>query len=171
MRVKKTLTSPVDRTGAEEAFAKYSESDAKEKEILAKMDVEITAIRSGYQKELTELQTIKATAFENLQNYAENNRDDFGKLKSIEFSHGTLGFRTGTPALKTMKGFTWASVLTLLKLRLPQYVRNKEEPAKDKILADRETPLLKKNLEKIGLYVDQDETFFVEPKKEVETSI
>lgn len=57
----------------------------------------------------------------------------------METAHGVLGFRTGTPKLKTRKGFTWAAVLELLKEFNPAYVRTSEEVAKDKLLADRES--------------------------------
>jgi phage host-nuclease inhibitor protein Gam len=68
--------------------------------------------------------------------------------------------------LKTLKGFTWASVTNLLREFLPDYIRKTEEAAKDKILADRDCENVKENLSKVGLSVVQDETFYVEPKKE-----
>ena len=95
-------------------------------------------------------------------------------------AHGTIGFRTGTPKLKTLKGFTWASALTLVKKYIPGYVRTNEEIAKDKLLADREleavefmeSEITKKRIPmcdamaECGIIVAQDETFYVEPKKE-----
>jgi phage host-nuclease inhibitor protein Gam len=90
----------------------------------------------------------------------------FTKKKSIETVHGIAGFRTGTPKLKLIKGFTWGAVTNLLKEFLPAYVRLSEEPAKDKLLADRDNPEVSDLYGKSGLYVDQDETFYVEPKKE-----
>jgi len=102
-----------------------------------------------------------------LQVFAIENRNTlFDKKKSLETVHGIMGFRTGTPKLKTRKGFTWPSVVNLLKEFLPNYVRIIEEPAKDKLLADREIPEVAEKFEKVGIYVDQDETFFVEPYKE-----
>ena len=47
-------------------------------------------------------------------------------------------FRSGTPKLKTRKGFTWQAVTELLKLHLPAYVRKVEEPAKDLLLTARD---------------------------------
>ena len=91
-----------------------------------------------------------------------------------------IGFRTGTPKLKTLKGFTWASALQLVKRFLPDYIRQTEEIAKDKMLADRdgnvamavsdspsfvEVPI-RKAMTECGIQVVQDETFYVEPKKE-----
>lgn len=84
----------------------------------------------------------------------------------METTHGILGFRTGTPKLKTRKGFTWAAVLELLKEFNPAYIRTTDEVAKDKLLADRDNEQMPDLMQKVGVMVDQDETFFVEPKKE-----
>ena len=93
-------------------------------------------------------------------------------------THGVIGFRTGTPKLKLLKGFTWASALQLVKKFLPGYVRQTEEVAKDKLLADRELSEvsfgdavktlkpMKEAMDDCGIQVVQDETFFVEPKSE-----
>ena len=81
--------------------------------------------------------------------------------------HGTIWFRTGTPKLKTLKGFTWNTVTNLLKEFLPAYVRIAEEPAKDKLLAERNNEQIADFFPKIGVVVTQDETFFVEVKGEL----
>jgi len=119
-----------------------------------------------------------------LQSFAtENQAELFTKKKSLDMAHGTIGFRTGTPKLKTLKGFTWASALTLVKKFMPGYVRTNEEIAKDKLLADREleavefieNDITKKQvpmgtaMAECGIMVTQDETFYVEPKKEETT--
>ena len=58
------------------------------------------------------------------------------------------------------------AVLELLKEFNPAYVRTSEEVAKDKLLADRENEDMPELMQKVGIKVEQDETFFVEPKKE-----
>ena len=62
--------------------------------------------------------------------------------------------------------FTWASALQLVKEFLAPYVRTTEEIAKDKLLADREEEGMQEKMAKCGMTVTQDETFYVEPKKE-----
>ena len=131
------------------------------------MDVEMTRIREKYQDELSKLQDQKDKAFDVLQTYGmENQAELFSKKKSIETVYGIMGFRTGTPKLKTLKGFTWPSVVNLLKEFLPSYVRTTEEAAKDRLLADREVDEVRELFPKVGITVVQDETFYVEPKKE-----
>lgn len=161
------IQGTVTRERAEEAFAEYALADAKDQQIRAKMDEKMAKIREEYQDELAKLEQQKKQNFEVLEAFAMGSREEFGKKKSLELAHGTIGFRTGTPKLKTLKGFTWASVTNLLKEYLPAYVRTIEEPAKDKLLADREDPGVLQQFNKVGIYVDQDETFYVEPKKEL----
>ncbi len=166
-REKKTVYSGITSEQMEQAFADYAKADARQQKITAEMDIQMAKIREKWQDELTKLAETKDNAFDILQAYALENRDElFTKRKSLETTHGTLGFRTGTPTLKTRKGFTWASVLEMLKEFLPNYVRTKEEPAKDKLLADREDEEVAALFPKVGVVVVQDETFFVEPKKE-----
>ena len=166
-REKKTVYTGITSEQMEQAFADYAKADARQQKITAEMDIQMAKIREKWQDELTKLAETKETSFDILQAYATEHRDElFSKRKSLETTHGTLGFRTGTPKLKTLKGFTWASVLNLLKEFLPGYVRTIEEPAKDKLLADRDDEETAALFPKVGIAVVQDETFYVEPKKE-----
>lgn len=168
-REKKVVHTSVTSEQMETAFADYATSDAKLAKINATIDVQMTAIREKYAEDIAKLTDKKEKAFDVMQAFALANKEElFGKKKSLESVHGTIGFRMGTPKLKTLKGFTWASVTNLLKEFLPAYVRVSEEPAKDKLLADRESEEVCNLFPKIGVAVTQDETFFVEPKKENE---
>ena len=95
-----------------------------------------------------------------------NREELFTKRKSMETTHGILGFRTGNPKLKARKGMTWAGILELLKIKGKNYVRMVEEVAKDKLLAERDLDECKVVMEACCIDVVQDETFFVEPKSE-----
>ena len=153
---------------AERVMAEYATADARIAKLNADMDVEITKIREKHSVELSELDELRAEKFNALQHFAESNEELFDKKKSVLMSHGIIGFRTGTPKLKPRRGFTWAGITELLKIKLPTYVRTVEEPAKDKLLADRENEAVNKYFEKCGFEVAQDETFYVELKKEGE---
>ena len=166
-REKKVIYSSVSTDKMEEAFANYAIADAKLQKINASLDVEITKLREKHAPEVTQLNEQKDTAFNIMQAFALENKDNlFAKRKSMDTTHGTIGFRTGTPKLKTRKGFTWNAVTNLLKEFLPGYVRTTEEPAKDKLLADRDNEKVVPMLEKVGVMIVQEEVFFVEPKKE-----
>lgn len=151
----------------EDAFARYNTADAKQQRITATLDEKITALREKHQDELAHLDEEKTAAFDLIQAYAVENQEVlFAKKKSLETTHGLIGFRTGTPKIKTLKGFTWAAITEMLKEFLPDYVRSKDEPMKDKLLADRDNENVAENLARCGMEVVQDEAFFVEPKKE-----
>lgn len=165
MRVKKKVIAKVTAEQYNEQLSRFAAANAKQASITARMDEAITKIREKYADDLKELAEIQEDAFEYVKTYAEENHDSlFSKKKSLETVHGTIGFRTGTPALKTEKGFTWASVLLLVKNTLPQYVRTKEEVNKEALLADRDQ--LGGQLKNVGVRVDQEETFFIDLKKE-----
>ena len=108
-REKKTIISGVTREVAEEAFAAYAVADAQSVKIKADIELQCAKIREKYANRLSELDDEKAKAFETLQSFAvENQAELFTKKKSLDMTHGVIGFRTGTPKLKTLKGFTWA---------------------------------------------------------------
>ena len=92
----------------------------------------------------------------------------FKKKKSFLMSQGLIGFRTGTPKLKTSKGFTWAAILKLLGVDElgKTYIKTVEQPMKDRLIADREKDTVKLLMKKTGIEVVQDETFYIELKKE-----
>lgn len=150
-------------------MSEYATAHARRAQINAKMDEQFTKIRSQHADELKQLDDTCEEKMNALHLYAEARKDEFEKKRSMEFVHGVIGFRMGTPKLKPSKGFTWAACLELLKMKAPQYVRTIEEPAKDRLLADREnaeTALLF-GVRGVGCEVAQDETFFVDLKKEV----
>lgn len=178
-RQKKTLIQGITAEQANDAFANYAKADAQINKINADVELQCAKIREKRADELTRLSDEREKAFDTLQAYAvENQAELFTKKKSLEMTHGTIGFRTGTPKLKTLKGFTWASALQLVKEFLPGYVRQTEEIAKDKLLADRDSEVMvtgdplgpgkpmREQMAKCGIAVTQDETFYVEPKKE-----
>ncbi len=164
---KVVLQDNITREDAENAFAEFADADARIQQLTGKMDVELTRIREKYADELTNLTGLRDDSFMKLQAFAVNNREAFGKLKSMELTHGKIGFRTGTPKLKTLKGFTWEAALKLVKAFAPAYIRTKEEINKEALLADRGLAKVANKLADMGITVDQDETFFVDPKKEL----
>lgn len=171
VRQKKVVVTGVTSEQAETAFSEYAAADAKVQNIQSKMDIEITRIRDKYADQLAEWQGIREKNFEIMQTFATEHREElFSKRKSYESAHGVFGFRTGTPKLKNLKGFTWAAVTNVVKELLPEYIRTTEELAKDKLLADRDKEEVAQLLPRCGVTVIQDETFYVEPKKENEQS-
>jgi phage host-nuclease inhibitor protein Gam len=102
-----------------------------------------------------------------VQAWAESNPDDFGDRKSIETQHGTIGFRTGTPKLKTITRWKWDMVLEALKSLGwgKDYVRVEESINKDGLLRAHSAGFVTDaGLRQAGCQVVQEESFYVEPK-------
>lgn len=166
-RDKKTVITGVTSEQSEQAFASYATADARIVKINADMDVQFTKIRERYADELGQLEEEKKGAFEIVQVYATENKDVlFKKKKSVESVHGIYGFRTGTPKVEKLKGFTWDAVAKLAKAFLPNYIRTSEELAKDKLLIDCKEPEVATKLADIGVKITQDEAFYIERKSE-----
>lgn len=176
-RVKKTIDEGykiLSRETAERALGELSDSIFKRDGLKAEMERRILAVRNEYEKQVFELDLQVDIGMKRLEQWATENPAEFGGKKSIDMLHGTLGFRTCPPALKTLSKWTMKTVLKALKdAGLTAFVRTKEEVDKDAILAEHaakddagESRLPAEKLRTFGLQVKQDETFFVEPKQE-----
>lgn len=94
-RTKKTVVSGINREQAEQAFADFAAADAKVQNLTSKMDIEMTRIREKYADQLAEQNARKEAAFEIVQAYAVENKDElFSKKKKrgerprrVRFSH------------------------------------------------------------------------------------
>ena len=126
-RAKKIIVSGITREQMEEAFGRYATADADVQSINAEMDKEFVAIRERNAERLAELEQQKAESFEVMQVFATEQREVlFSKRRSMETTHGVIGFRTGNPQLKPRRGFTWAAALELVREFLPSYIRTEE---------------------------------------------
>lgn len=137
------------------------------------LDDAINKLREKYGPTIADYNKDITDKSERLRTWAELNPDEFPKgKKSIEMSHGTIGFRTGTPKLKTISRKTWDAVLQAIKaMGLRAWIRTEETVNKEQIIADaRGGAALKlfadEHMRAIGVKVVQDETFFIEPKLE-----
>lgn len=166
-RTKKVMiTNEITMDEAANVMANYARIDASIRKINAEQDLAIAKIREKHQDKLAALGQEKQESVEKLEFFARNSPELFTKRKSFEFAHGTIGMRTGTPALKTLKGFTWASVLNLTKSILPEYIRTKEEVDKERLIMDRELETVAVKMKECGVQVIQEESFYVEAKVE-----
>lgn len=168
-RKTKVMIQGISAEQANEAFAAYAEAAAREAKVVADMELQMTRIREKYAMELTRLRDAQQEMFDTLQAYAsEHYAELFVQRKSVEMAHGVLGFRTGTPKLKTMRGITWASVLMMMreKEEMRKYIKVSEEIDKAQMLANRDEEGMAEKMRSVGVVVAQDETFFVAPKVE-----
>ena len=95
------------------------------------------------------------------EQWASPRRDElFSKgRKSGTTALTTYGYRLGQPSLKPAKGWTWDKIVALLKTtRRKAYLVTKVTPDKDAIRQH----VKPHKLAKLGLKIEQVETFFVE---------
>ena len=168
-RQKKVLVTGVTEEQMNQAFADYAKASASVAKINAEIDLKVAQIREKKADELSAHNAEMERTFEVLQAYAVENRDMlFTKKKSLETAHGTIGFRTGTPKLAKSKKYTWEGILDLVKTHLPDFVRTKSELNKEDLLkahSEKDEAVLAK-FPDCGIFVEQNETFYVERKSE-----
>jgi phage host-nuclease inhibitor protein Gam len=169
-RVKIKPRAPLTRADAEAAMQVLCAASAAHARDEARLNLALAAVRAHYEGDLAEHARLIAEQAALLEQWARENPGEFAKgAKSLELTHGRVGWRTGTPRLALLKGQRWDDVLGLVKsLLLGVFVRTKEELAKDEIIAAHARDEIDndKLRELLRVEVRQDETFYCEPKLE-----
>lgn len=154
------------REELEETMAAVAQLTIRREMLVLAMEKKLKVIRDDYDQDIAAITVQLDVEIGNLKEWANHNAGEFAARKSIELTHGTIGYRTGQPRLKTLGRLTWGRVLEHLSLmHLGDYIRQKMEPDKEKLISDRET-LGAAKLEAIGVQVVQDETFYVDPRRD-----
>jgi phage host-nuclease inhibitor protein Gam len=153
------------REDAERLVGEIAAATNRQRAINTEIDSKIIAIRSRYEGELSSLDATIKEKSKLVQAWADENHTEFANRRSIEMSHGVIGFRKGNPKVKCLKGFTFDRVLEKLSdLRLFQWVRTKREVDKDQILSDYAGGNVEPGrLRDIGVSIVQEDSFFIEP--------
>lgn len=160
------LTKPVidSRASAERILGEIAADTHFVNKTRAILDARITEIRQEYEGQIDQAKTTIEQKSSLQQQWAEANPEEFAGKKSIEFIHGWLGFRTGTPKLKTLSGWTWDRVLSVV---VKAFIRSTPEVDKQAMLnAYAAGEIDDASLRSVGVKVIQEESFFVEPKLE-----
>ncbi|HEV2329214.1 MAG TPA: host-nuclease inhibitor Gam family protein [Verrucomicrobiae bacterium] len=141
--------------------------------IQADREARVQALDDKFSRVLVPLDDQLEVKIAQVQAWAEANPVEFEKKKSIEFTHGTIGFRTGTPKLVLLsRAWNWKKALAAVQQFLPAFLRSVPEIDKESIIAQRDDETLKWALPRCGLKVDQGESFFVDPKiEDVNTTV
>jgi phage host-nuclease inhibitor protein Gam len=163
----KIPTTIITRSRAEELLGEIAALTIERRDLENILDQTIADARTSFEQSAGPLKKAIEDKTALLATWAQNAPDEFPKgLKSIKLTHGVVGFRTGTPKLKTLAKWTWDRVLENIKAlpSLKGFLRVKEEVNKDAILsAYSEERLFPQDLRTLGVQVVQDEAFFVEP--------
>lgn len=160
--MKEQVTTLTSWTEADSTLKNIGELSQQIKKLEAEMNLKITAVQEKYQGDIDYLTEERIKNERNLQLYCESNRKDFGDTKTKKLSFGEVSFRLSTPALKTMKGFTWESVKNLVKSSkklAEKFIKIKEDLNKQAILSEN---MKESDLAKLGLVISQEESFYYE---------
>ncbi len=136
-----------------------------ERSLSAEKDARLKALDDTYARQLDPIQQSLRELTARVAQWAASHTEEFGDRKTLELTHGTLGWRLNPPSLKTLSGWTWKKVLAKLKAlpAMSAYIRTREEVSKEAILADRaaHSP---DALRAIGVKIVQEEEFWIEPR-------
>ena len=140
----------------------------EEARLAACLDDALRAARAEFEPGLTRLREDLELRTASAAVWAEAQTEAFAGARSLALAHGTLGWRAGHPALKLLPEVTWDDALARAKAQAGArpYVRVREELNKQRLLADR-VALGADGLERLGLQILQEQSFFVEPRLEV----
>jgi len=152
------------RDAAEQCLGELAKLTIAKMGVEAKLNEELKAVRDRYQQDLTDLGEDADVEFKMLKEWAEAHPEEFAEKKSLDMTHGVLGFRTGTPAVRFLRGVSEDEAIALIKQdpRWDRYLRMVTEINKAAVIEDRDA-LETAGLAAFGLKITQSETFYVEP--------
>jgi len=167
-RIKVTTTAIKTRAEADSVLGEIRSLTIQRNTALLKKEKEVVAIEERYKDTLDGIGKELEVKSELLQGWATQNPTEFGTLKSLELTHGRIGWRTGMPKLVKQAKETWDNMVNRIRDNLGgAFVRSVEEVDKAGIIkAHGESPFDPAQLRLAGVKVVQEETFFVEPKIE-----
>jgi phage host-nuclease inhibitor protein Gam len=136
--------------------------DSKKMKLESDMNDALIKIQQKYQPQMDKLNAEKLGYVRDIELFCKENKSEFESQRTKMLNYGEVGFRKGTGALKTLKGFTWEAVKSVIKSSkklAENYLRVKEEVDKNKILTANLKP---EELAKIGLCIHQEDNFIYE---------
>jgi len=164
-RIKRTAPLIRSRAEMEILVGDICTLKIEEQKIKTGMNEEIKAIKDQYDPDLAGIADELNLKMLAAEAWAESHLVEFGKLKSVDMTHGIVGWRTGQPQPKTLSGWTWDRVLEKIEgiPLMAAYIRTKREVNKQALVADREK-IGEADLRAVGVRIIQEEAFYVEPK-------
>jgi phage host-nuclease inhibitor protein Gam len=166
-RIKKKLMVVPDRTEMEILLGDVRTLHIALLRINAQREAAVKAIDDRVAPELDKINLAIEEKVAQIQAWAEANPREFENKKSLELTHGTIGFRTGTPALKLIsRAWNWDQALLAISEHLPNFIRSVPEIDKEALIAQRGDENIQWALPCCGLKVTQAESFFIDPKVE-----
>lgn len=178
-RLKKSAKQVPTSKEAMEALVKETVAAQIECEgLISKRDAARVDADKPFAPRITELSNTMARNLELLEAYAESRRDEFGDSKSIVVNGHRMGWKLGNWKTALKAKVKWADVLAMLRQwaqGVPKsatfkagerWLRIKEEPNKEAMIADRADEQSVPLLRELGVEIVQEETFYLAPDRE-----
>lgn len=142
-----------------QAMRKYVEASSNVDKINAQLRLEKAELEAKYADKLNAYESEASNAAQVVEAYAQHHRSSIlqGDAKGANLGAGKIGWKSNPPKLVANN---WDEVLTYLKRAKPELVRTVEEVDK-KALLEQAKEMKAKDLEKIGLAIQQEEKFFI----------
>lgn len=158
------------REEAEAAMALVTAAHIELKATIALQNEELQAARKHDEK-IREARERIDKYVRALEPWTKEQTNLMDEKKSIDLAHGTVGFRTSNRKTRFLQGWTSEKCLEVMRKskRLRNWIRTKQEVNFQLILVDSRPEvgkLKEKDLQKIGVEVWREESFYVEPKVE-----
>lgn len=145
------------------------EAQLDKEKLEGQRDSRILKITDEYKDRIDALAEELKESTARAEQYAIEHKDELltGEAKSADTGSATFGFRMGRPALALLnEKWTWEKVIDAIKKRFRPMasilIVVKEEPNKNAI----KSQLGEKDLAKIGTRLDQQDKFFIDPKRD-----
>lgn len=125
------------------------------------MNDKILRANQDHMPTLDKLNAEKLGYERDIQLYCDGQKDEFKDARSKTLNYGVVGFRKGTGALKTLKGFTWEAVKKVIEAskKYSAYIKTKTDIDKNAILSSDMKP---DQMAKLGVQVVQEDSFYYE---------
>jgi phage host-nuclease inhibitor protein Gam len=143
------------------------EAEIAKKEAI--MNLKIQGIKENFDEQTHTLRAEADLLRSDIEAYCIKNKYEFEKQRTIDFTIGSVGFRTNPPKVALLnRKYNLKTALELVKRIFPKsYLRVKEEIDKETILADySQKKITDGQLAGVGLKIDQDESFSIDVKWE-----
>ena len=162
----KAITEITSRAEFERVINDTVDKQIVKERLELRRDAKILAIRQEFDPDINDLADKMQVNVIRAEKYAETHREELlpSRRKSAETTFAFFGFRTGNPTLALLsRKWTWAMVMDALKrLYKNDYIVTKESVDKDAVKRD----MAGEALAEVGLRIKQDETFFIDPKRD-----
>ncbi|HWE50499.1 MAG TPA: host-nuclease inhibitor Gam family protein [Bryobacteraceae bacterium] len=163
-RPKKTSSEIASIEAAGHAVHRLLLAQIELEKYTGRLDLARAEATAKYEKEINAEKERIADLTLQLQNFYMANHEQLEPKgsKSLKLAHGTIGRRLGNPALKPLnRSWTWAAIaIKVRSIYSLRFFHPPAEPALDKEKV--RTELNPDQLKTCGMFVDQDENFFVE---------